>query len=115
MNIQPDIGKTFKIITIITIIITIVLFAWGLTHQSSEPQIFGRYSVGYALLLLLLLAVASLLIWTLRKGSQQLIGAVGNAYLLTFSFVCSLGMVELANDARRVLESNFSDKPVAQN
>jgi outer membrane protein assembly factor BamD len=26
-----------------------------------------------------------------------------------------LGMVELANDTRRVLESNFSDKPVAQN
>ena len=95
MNIQPNIGKTFKIITIITIIITIVLFAWGLTHQSSEPQIFGRYSVGYVILLLVLLAVPSLLIWTLRKGSQKLIGAVVNAYLLIFSFVFTLGAVEL--------------------
>ena len=77
------------------LLLTLLLLGWGLMHQSEYPQLLGRYSYGYAMLLAAL-AVASLFqVLLLCCASERLLTLAGNLYTLLISTVVVLLLTEL--------------------
>lgn len=87
-------GRVFYVVTAIFFLLVLATLVFGLMHKSSQPQIFGRYSLAYASILAALFATAFYLGWVFWKGGPRLIRWSGNLYALIFSTIIVLFSVE---------------------
>ncbi len=81
--------------TVIFIAIILSLFIFGLSHRSSNPMIFGRYSISYTFLLSYLFLTAGFLIWMLLHPFPSIIRLVKNLYTLFAFTIIVLVLTEL--------------------
>jgi lysophospholipase L1-like esterase len=87
-------GRIFYVITAMFLFLVLVTLVFGLMHKSSYPQIFGRYSPAYAIVLAALFATAFYLAWVFWKGGPGLVRWTANLYTLIISMVIVLLAVE---------------------
>ena len=62
-------GRAFCVTTALFLLLALAMFVFGLMHRSDHPEILGRYSFSYGLLLLGLLATVGyiyLVLWLAR-------------------------------------------------
>jgi hypothetical protein len=81
--------------TIIFLILTLMVLGYGLLHKSSEPQILGRYSFSYAVLLASIAFVALLLGLLLWRHPPFLVRWALNIYTFLISSLIVLGLTEV--------------------
>jgi len=87
-------GRVFYVVTAIFLLLVLATLVFGLTHKSSHPQIFGRYSFAYASVLAALFATAFYLGWVFLIGGPRFIRWTGNLYTLIISTLIVLLVVE---------------------
>jgi len=87
-------GRIFYVITAMFLFMVLATLVFGLMHKSSYPQIFGRYSPAYAIVLAALFATAFYLAWVFWKGGPRLIRWTTDLYTLIISMVIVLLAVE---------------------
>jgi lysophospholipase L1-like esterase len=87
-------GRAFCTITAIFLLVVLATFVFGLLHHSDQPQVFGRYSISYGLLLLGLFATAVYLVWVFWRGGARLQAWTANLYALLLSTLLVLLAVE---------------------
>jgi hypothetical protein len=87
-------GRVFYVVTAIFFLLVLATLVFGLMHKSSQPQVFGRYSLAYAPILAALFATAFYLGWVFRVGGARLIRWTGNLYALVISTLIVLFAVE---------------------
>ncbi len=92
---QPNASGAFRVFSILFFTISVSLFLFGLFHESSEPQVLGRYSIAYTTLLAVIIAPAFLLMWVLLRPSARKIHWAGNIYALILSTVATIAIAEL--------------------
>ena len=56
-------GRAFCVITGLFLVLALAILIFGLMHRSEQPQIFGRYSFSYVLLLLGIAAAVIYFSW----------------------------------------------------
>jgi lysophospholipase L1-like esterase len=93
---QARSGRAFSVFTGALLAIVSLALAFGLLHESSEPQVFGRYSRGYFTLLLALAATVGVLSWLLVTRRKAPVRWAQNAYALLVSSVVAVVLAELA-------------------
>lgn len=87
-------GRIFYVITAMFLFMVLATLVFGLMHKSSYPQVFGRYSPAYAIVLAALFAAAFYLAWVFWKGGPRLIRWTTDLYTLIISMVIVLLAVE---------------------
>lgn len=90
--------RAFTAVTATLALIVAVIFAWGLGHTSEQPAVLGRYSAGYAGLLLCLLLTLALLLGALAGATHRLREWLMNGYL--FGFSCLLVFIAIESGMR---------------
>lgn len=88
-------GRAFQFITALLLAILGFALAFGLTHQSSKPEIAGRYSVEYSMLLAILMAAFGSLVWVLLRPKPTTVRWAGNIYTSLISTVVVVAMTEI--------------------
>lgn len=86
---------TFRGITLALALAASGMFAWGVTHQSEAPVIFGRYSLGYALLLCGIAAATGVLWAALFRPRAGLSRFLANAYLVFGTMLVTFLAIEI--------------------
>ena len=87
-------GRIFYVVTAMFLFLVLATLVFGLMHKSSHPQILGRYSLAYTVVLAALFATVFYLAWVFWKGGPRLIRWTGNLYALIFSTIIVLFSVE---------------------
>ena len=87
-------GRGFCVTTFLFLLLVLVALIFGLMHKSEQPQLLGRYSFGYALLLLGLFAAAAYLFWVIWWAGPRLESWTANLYVLLISTLIVLLAVE---------------------
>lgn len=87
--------RTVKLISALLLAASLGFFVFGLLHVSETPEVLGRYSRSYALLLSGLAFVVAGLAWASVRVAGRLATWVGNVYLLLFSTLFVLVAVEV--------------------
>ena len=92
-------GRAFCVVTALFLLLVLAILIFGLMHKSDQPQVLGRYSFSYGLLLLGLFAVVVYLSWVFLKGGPRLERWTANLYVLLISTLIVLlaGRVGLAS------------------
>jgi lysophospholipase L1-like esterase len=85
----------FMASTVVLIIILLSAFIFGLTHKSSNPLIFGRYSIPYSALLLCFFLAASMLSYLLISPNAAGMRWAKNIYTLCASTIAIFILIEL--------------------
>ena len=88
-------GRAFSLFTGGLICLLSVALAFALTHESSQPTVFGRYSAGYFAFLLALSAAVGLLVWLLVAPRPAAVRWAGNLYALLVSSVVAVTAAEV--------------------
>ena len=88
-------GRAFQLFTGLVLAVLVLALAWGLTHQSSEPVVMGRYSIEYFISLSVLLAAIVLLIWIYLRPKPATVTWAGNIYTALASTVVAVGAAEI--------------------
>ena len=88
-------GSGFFVLTVVFLILCLAVLGYGLLHKSSEPQILGRYSAAYAILLGGIALVVVLLGLLLRRHPPLLVRWSGNVYAFLLSALIALGLAEV--------------------
>jgi lysophospholipase L1-like esterase len=88
-------GRAFRVLTALFVMLMLAVLLLGLLHKSDQPQIFGRYSTAYGLLLLGVLAVTVCLCWVFLAGGTRTKRWIANLYALLISTFFVIVMVEL--------------------
>lgn len=91
-----DVRIAWKVVTATFLLFILILFIWGFFHQSSQPVVFGRYSVSYFAFLLILFLVGSVLLFALWAQYPWLVRTLGNVYLLVIFTIITIAVVEVA-------------------
>lgn len=87
-------GSGFFAITFVLLMLSLTVLGYGLLHKSSVPQILGRYSISYAILLTGIVLVVVLLGMVLWRQTPVLIRWAGNVYAFLISALIALGLAE---------------------
>jgi len=87
-------GKIFYVVTAVFFLMVLATLVFGLMHKSSQPQIFGRYSLAYTAVLAALFATVFYLGWVFWRGGPCLVRWTGNLYALIISTLIVLLAVE---------------------
>jgi len=87
-------GSGFFAITFVLLMLSLTVLGYGLLHKSSVPQILGRYSISYAILLTGIALVVVLLGMVLWRQTPVLIRWAGNVYAFLISALIALGLAE---------------------
>ena len=87
-------GRVFCVVTVLLSLLVLMTLVFGLMHKSDQPQILGRYSLSYALLLLGMFAALACLFWILIKGGPRLERWTANLYVFMVSMLIMLLVVE---------------------
>ena len=88
-------GRAFKLVTVLLVLLGLILLGWGLTHKSSEPQLFERYSYSYALLLVAVASGTAFLALLLRFPNPRLVWWTANLYTFGVSTILIVGITEI--------------------
>jgi len=87
-------GRAFCIVTAMFLLLSLAIFIFGLMHRSEQPWILGRYSSGYAALLLGLFVIVLYFLWVFLKAGPRLQRWTGNLYVLLISSLVILLAIE---------------------
>ena len=87
-------GRAFCVITALFLLLALALLIFGLMHKSEQPQVFGRYSFNYGLLLLGLFSTVVYLSWVFWRAGPRLERWTANLYVLLISTLIVLLAVE---------------------
>jgi len=87
-------GRAFCVFTAFFLLLLLAAFIFGLMHRSDQPQILGRYSLTYGLLLLGLLSAVVYLSWVFWRGGPRIESWTSNLYVLLISTSMVLLAVE---------------------
>jgi hypothetical protein len=88
-------SRAFLVITAIFFVLSLAALVYGLLHKSSDPQILGRYSTTYAILLTGITFCVMLLGFIIRHPSPPLVQWTGNIYTFLISALLIVGLTEL--------------------
>ena len=87
-------GRAFCIVTALFFLLSLATFIFGMMHSSEQPWILGRYSSGYAVLLVGLFAIVAYFFWVLWKAGPRLERWTANLYVLLVTCLVMLLAVE---------------------
>ncbi len=88
-------GSGFRALTKFFLILSLVTLVYGAMNKSSHPDLLGRYSYSYAVLLIGIALVVSLLAGLLWRPPQTLVRWVGNIYAFIISAMLAILCVEV--------------------
>jgi hypothetical protein len=87
--------QAIRWINLFFLLATLTVLAWGLAHQSEVPQVLGRYSRGYAVMLGGLGLVVMAQLWLLCCAGERLLNLAGNLYTLLISTLVVVLLTEV--------------------
>ena len=88
-------GRAFQFITVLLLAVLALVLGFGLTHQSDSPEIMRRYSIGYSVLLAILLAAIGTLAWVWLRPRPMTVKWAANIYTALVSTVVAVAAAEI--------------------
>jgi lysophospholipase L1-like esterase len=88
-------SRGFRAFTWLVMLVCCALLAFGLTHRSAAPDLLGRYSYGYAVVLAILAALAGYFCFLLWRPGSRLVEWTKNAYAFAIAAAVALLGAEL--------------------
>lgn len=87
-------ARAFCVFTALCLLLVLATFIFGLMHRSEQPEVLGRYSLSYGLLMLVLFSIVVYLSWVFLRGGARSRNWTANLYALLISSLLVLLAVE---------------------